>query len=149
MSRASNMAHACSAGARRLRRGPGCTTKRRVARADTPSLTRLEPRLALFEESRDALAVILGVEAGVAFVPLVCPKISAHRETLDEAFVPARDERRTRRNAFGRCVGFGFDDIVGDDAIHESFFERFPRVENAAFEKNLERGCAADERQQT
>ena len=62
--------------------------------------------------------------------------------------MPARDERRSGRDACGNRVRFAFDVGIRDNAIDEPLGQRFLRVEHAAFEQNFEGDRAPDEREQ-
>src|SRR5476649_1368627 len=109
-----------------------------------PSLA-LELGFLLGEEGSEADAVILGVEAGVAFVALGFGQRTWIGQAAREFLVPARHQRRARSDAPRRGHCFLLDFVVGDNPVDEAFLLRFGGIEHAAFEQDFERACASDQ----
>src|SRR5437773_11304638 len=102
-----------------------------------------------FREKRlDAGLEVLGVEAGVGLVALGRGGRARAGEAPREFLVPARDERRAVGDAPRSRQRLLRDLVVGHDAVDEALVFGFLGPEYAAFEQDLERGGAADERDQ-
>ena len=74
--------------------------------------------------------------------------LALHGQALDELLVPARDQRRAVGDAPRQRIGFGFDLVVGDDAVDQALAVSLVGVEHAAFEQDFQRHGATDQRQQ-
>src|SRR2546423_5808742 len=105
-----------------------------------------ELRLGFREESLVADLEVLGAEAFEALVVFLRRQRARIAQAAREFLVPARHQRRAVGDALGAGACLGLDFRVGHHARHQALVLRFPRVEYAAFEEDLQRRRLARER---
>src|SRR6266404_9620025 len=98
-----------------------------------------ENRGALLKKSARAEAVIFAVEHLERLMPFFASYGPLLFESPDHAFVPARDERRARRDPLNDAGHFFSECRVGDNTVHEAFLQRLVGPEDTSFIEDLER----------
>src|SRR6185436_6266684 len=96
-------------------------------------------RYLLRKKAAIADAEVVGAEAREAFVVLRVTERYRIAQPVREFLVPARDQRCAIRDALGGGPDLCLDLIVGNDPRHQTFVLGLARVEDPAFEQDLER----------